>query len=100
MARKTQMPALFEQLLRWTGRNSRRNLPFVVVVVLVSCLAYLLVSSAERKAPPAPAAGPGGYLLFFWNVENLFDDRDDARRPDDEPFDDWFSRDRGALEAK
>src|SRR5262249_48351984 len=47
------------------------------------------------------ATAPEGYLLCFWNVENLFDDRNDGRTgPGDKEYDNWFARDPKALELK
>jgi endonuclease/exonuclease/phosphatase family metal-dependent hydrolase len=49
--------------------------------------------------PPGPA--PDGYLLCFWNVENLFDDRDDGRRgPGDRTYDPWFAHNPEILNLK
>jgi endonuclease/exonuclease/phosphatase family metal-dependent hydrolase len=49
---------------------------------------------------PAPAEA-GDYLLCFWNVENLFDDRDDGRtQRGDKEFDQWYSRDPAVLHEK
>lgn len=57
-----------------------------------------------RDAPPTPPgqpAGPGRYQLCFWNVENLFDDRNDKRTgPGDREYDEWYANDPRALEAK
>ncbi len=44
---------------------------------------------------PAPVAfPPGSRTVEFcvWNMENLFDDRDDKRRTVDEEYDNWFAR--------
>src|SRR5205085_4433409 len=49
----------------------------------------------DTATPPAAAGDPGQpgeYLFCFWNVENLFDDRDDKRLQIDEPYDNWFAR--------
>ncbi len=42
--------------------------------------------------PPAATFPPGAksVVLCLWNMENLFDDRDDKRRPVDEEYDNWF----------
>jgi len=54
-------------------------------------------SAPEALKPPPPPA-EGGYLLVFWNVENLFDDRDDPKNYD--PLDAWFASDPEALASK
>jgi endonuclease/exonuclease/phosphatase family metal-dependent hydrolase len=56
----------------------------------------------DRQPPDGTTpAGPGEYLLCFWNVENLFDDSDDGRKGQGDPqYDGWFGRDREALDKK
>ncbi|CAN5598763.1 endonuclease/exonuclease/phosphatase family protein [soil metagenome] len=41
--------------------------------------------------PAAPVAGEQDIFFCFWNVENLFDDKDDLRNSTDEPFDNAFA---------
>src|ERR1700722_14379956 len=45
--------------------------------------------------PPAAAFPPGSKSVVFcvWNMENLFDDKDDHRLHVDEEFDRWFAHD-------
>src|SRR5579872_5150915 len=45
--------------------------------------------------PPAAAFPPGSKNIVFcvWNMENLFDDRDDHRTHADEEYDKWFASD-------
>jgi hypothetical protein len=52
--------------------------------------------------PPAAAFPPGSKDVVFcaWNLENLFDDRDDRRNSTDEPYDNWFARDGATRDAK
>ena len=52
--------------------------------------------------PPAAAFPPGSKSVVFcvWNMENLFDDKEDHRpRPDGE-YDDWFARDAETRKLK
>lgn len=50
---------------------------------------------------PVSDPGSGQYLFCFWNVENLFDDRDDGRQTKaDKPYDQWFAYDHAALRQK
>lgn len=77
----------------------RRWLAALAGLALAAGLGLGLFGCQEHAACPAPACG--GYLLCFWNVENLFDDCDDARTfSADTPYDDWFSRDAAALQLK
>jgi endonuclease/exonuclease/phosphatase family metal-dependent hydrolase len=55
-------------------------------------------SEGPSSAPGAP--GPKTVVLCVWNVENLFDDRDDRRRSPDEEFDSWFVNDSQARTRK
>lgn len=77
--------------------------PALVLLIVVAALIWLLRAREGPAQAPAPAPRqPGpvaeapaprtaeGYLFCTWNVENLFDDRDDpASRDEDE---DWFGR--------
>jgi endonuclease/exonuclease/phosphatase family metal-dependent hydrolase len=68
------------------------------------CWLLLLVPIAgceSRTAATAAPTQPGRYLFCFWNVENLFDDRDDDRtQTADREFDRWFANDPEALRLK
>ncbi len=59
-------------------------------------------SELVNVPPPAAAFPPASkdVVLCLWNMENLFDDRDDRRNSTDEPFDNWFARDAATREAK
>jgi endonuclease/exonuclease/phosphatase family metal-dependent hydrolase len=48
----------------------------------------------ENVPPPAAVFPPGSRDILFcvWNMENLFDDREDHRRHPDEDYDEWFAR--------
>jgi endonuclease/exonuclease/phosphatase family metal-dependent hydrolase len=55
----------------------------------------------EEAAPPPPNADGSSNVFFcFWNVENLFDDQDDKRRPVDEEFDNPFAADAKLRQEK
>ena len=59
--------------------------------------------SREGGPPVVDHPGPGNvgnYLFCFWNVENLFDDRDDHRGRIDEEYDNAFARDDGLRKLK
>jgi endonuclease/exonuclease/phosphatase family metal-dependent hydrolase len=71
-----------------------------VYLALLACFALAVVGCTPRTES-APAQGAAdGYLLCFWNVENLFDDRDDGRTGADREYDQWFARDSAALQLK
>ncbi len=46
------------------------------------------------------ADGENEFLFCFWNVENLFDDKDDKRRDVDEKYDDPFAENKALRELK
>jgi endonuclease/exonuclease/phosphatase family metal-dependent hydrolase len=75
-------------------------------VGLVAVAIFLIVHwSRSRAAPSAPSSAPTSLgaktvVLCTWNLENLFDDRDDRRRFPDEEFDDWFVKDPAARLTK
>jgi hypothetical protein len=85
-----------------------RALPVAVALLILALILWWFQrgpehSPAERPLPPPPAAGsdqPGEYLFCFWNVENLFDDREDRRPPKDRPYDEWFAHDAAARTLK
>jgi endonuclease/exonuclease/phosphatase family metal-dependent hydrolase len=75
-----------------------RHLRFLAVGILTlaatSCLAP--AEPTERETGAAK-----GYLLCFWNVENLFDDHLDNRpNKADQEYDRWFAHDPHALQLK
>ncbi|HVK07675.1 MAG TPA: endonuclease/exonuclease/phosphatase family protein, partial [Gemmataceae bacterium] len=67
------------------------------IVVVVLLVAYLF-KDRPNTSTAAGSAPPGTYLLCSWNVENFFDDRDDANIRDDS--DDWFGTDPAAFRQK
>ena len=75
----------------------RRAIIIGLVVMVVLGVVYVV-----RHWPSEPAASgsaPPGTLLFCaWNVENFYDDRDDANIRDDS--DDWFGNDPAAFGEK
>jgi endonuclease/exonuclease/phosphatase family metal-dependent hydrolase len=63
-------------------------------------LALTLAGCAPRSESAPIQGSTDGYLLCFWNVENLFDDRDDGRTGADREYDPWFARDPAVLQLK
>lgn len=68
--------------------------------VFLATLAWPFDPASEASAAAQAQAKSGSYLFCFWNVENLFDDRNDKRGKADEPYDNWFARDKKALDLK
>lgn len=74
----------------------------IMVAVFVVGLGVLIVVRPPAVFGPEPtpetaaatglnADGSGTFFFAFWNVENLFDDKDDKRRAVDEEFDNPFA---------
>jgi endonuclease/exonuclease/phosphatase family metal-dependent hydrolase len=77
--------------------HSRRLLLFVAPILSL----YLVVGCCDANPPVGNANGSPGYLLCFWNVENLFDDQENERlQAPDREYDQWFARDPAALQLK
>ncbi len=107
MRRRNAPDELTRVLLRLIA-DPQRSWPFALALLLVLAFLWWVQHTPQPPAPepdlpppPVAEAGqPGDYLFCFWNVENLFDDRDDRRRSADEPYDNWFARDAAARTLK
>jgi endonuclease/exonuclease/phosphatase family metal-dependent hydrolase len=75
-----------------------------LLLLLVPLLS--VVAGGCRPVPEAGAVSPENaarsYLFCFWNVENLFDDREDPRLDNkaDKEFDRWFAEDVAIRKLK
>ncbi len=71
-------------------KRSRRAL-LASLLLPALLLAALHLGCTQAPQTDTGAAGDG-YLFCFWNVENLFDDRNDGRSaPGDKEFDGWLA---------
>src|SRR5262245_41463646 len=69
------------------------KLPLGAKAAIIGLLlvAGITIYVLNRPKPPESVTVPEGTVSFcFWNMENLFDDVDDKRRPVDEEYDAWF----------
>lgn len=79
---------------------------FLLMVVLATVGFWLIFRPAAprgpmpppRPRPPAVEVPVESVLFCTWNVENLFDDRDDPRSHDED--EDWFGRSPDAVRQK
>src|SRR5262245_47102393 len=79
---------------------SRRPLPPSLVIPVILLL-ILVPIVCNRSRVPVETAAPGTYQLCFWNVEDLFDDReDDEPNKADREYDRFFAKDPSALRLK
>jgi hypothetical protein len=80
----------------------RTRVALVVAVAVIALVIYLAVRLSGPRPPSAEIPGGSDAIVFcFWNMENLFDDRDDDwSHPADKEFDDWMVADPAAREAK
>jgi endonuclease/exonuclease/phosphatase family metal-dependent hydrolase len=69
---------------------------------LFGILLLLTLGTLLTKAPAAGINpdGTGTFSFVFWNVENLFDDKDDNRREVDEEYDNGFAKDAKLRQEK
>ncbi len=104
-------PASADQTLRTAQAlwGAMRKLPpglrvgLVAVAVVGLAIWYFATRPTPTPEAPPPATNPDGSAnIFFclWNVENLFDDQDDKRRPVDEEFDNPFAADANLRQEK
>jgi len=88
--------------------NSLRRLASFLALVLLAALLLLPLGcgnggsgkgrNGEEKTPEQPA---DGYLFCFWNVENLFDDKEDGyKRQPDKDYDEEFAKTEGLFDEK
>src|SRR5581483_5035723 len=87
-----------------SGRRSAMPKPLRLSAALLTALAALApVACFNRAELPESTASANAeqYLFCFWNVENLFDDRDDGRTgPGDREYDHWFAEHPELLQEK
>jgi predicted extracellular nuclease len=74
----------------------------VVVLAVVGVGVLLFVQKKDEAAAKQATvtAGENEFLFCFWNVENLFDDKDDKRNSIDEEYDNPFAENKGLRELK
>lgn len=72
-----------------------------VFLALALCPAWLGCARLPAEQEASTAAVADDVFFCFWNVENLFDDRRDARLADaDREFDAWFADNPAILKQK
>ena len=79
-----------------------QKLRIVALTLLAPLLGLAAVLGGCRPVErPEADAKPDSYLFCFWNVENLFDDKDNNRKgPGDREYDPWFANDPKIRELK
>jgi len=79
------------------GRHT--SWPVLAMIALV-LLIVLVTTPRQDGVGRSPVIQPGGegYLVCFWNVENLCDDTNDFKNTD--PIEDWFAANPRALALK
>jgi len=102
MAKNSNSGQLVQQLLAGFAQLPMKAKIAVGVLALAACgllfalsRTYMLPRSPNEHTPDPtqPTEFPAGaktIVLCLWNMENLFDDKDDKRRSIDEPYDAWF----------
>lgn len=101
MRRNRNQQAAEAALRVFLGLPTGAKIAVVAVALVVGGIALAVYA---RRVEPAPATSapvaPGTVAFMFWNVENLFDDRDDRRNSTDDPYDNWFAEDAAARKLK
>jgi endonuclease/exonuclease/phosphatase family metal-dependent hydrolase len=107
--RQSDTKALASAIRRFAA-DPARNWPVGLALLAVMLVVWWATRPTFDVAPPAggdaqavglPGDGsPAEYLFCFWNVENLFDDREDQRLAVDRPYDTWFAHDAAARTLK
>ncbi|HYH64266.1 MAG TPA: endonuclease/exonuclease/phosphatase family protein [Urbifossiella sp.] len=102
MSRNRNQQAAAAAARFFMGLPTGGKVAVVAVALVVGAVALAIYArKVEPGAPPASApVAPGTVAFMFWNVENLFDDRDDRRNSIDDPYDDWFAEDAAARKLK
>lgn len=72
----------------------------LIVMGLIVGLVYLTSAYHISAKQPVAIEGENEFLFCFWNVENLFDDKDDKRNTIDEPYDNAFAENQKLRELK
>jgi endonuclease/exonuclease/phosphatase family metal-dependent hydrolase len=107
MAKDSERNAQVQQLLAvFMQLPWKVKIGVVVLLVVAGGVWFYLSTRAApqaHQAPPPPADDPSGartVVLCHWNMENLFDDKDDKRRHPDAEYDSWFAHDAEARTLK
>jgi endonuclease/exonuclease/phosphatase family metal-dependent hydrolase len=83
-----------------------RSIRFFAAAVFSLATAWMLAGctiSVDKPADPGAeeTARTAEYLFCHWNVENFFDDKLDKRsQKADQEYDEWFAKDKDALNLK
>jgi len=72
----------------------------IFAFMLLLGIAFPSANEARAQAAQPVARQAEEYLFCFWNLENLFDDKDDKRNNIDESYDDPFARDAKLRDLK
>lgn len=101
MARSSSQP-LVAALLGLFAKLPDRAKLLVVAAVVLGAGALFLLTRAGGPAVSAQGSNPdkGEVLFCWWNVENLFDDKNDKRGMIDEEFDNPFADDAKLRDLK
>jgi endonuclease/exonuclease/phosphatase family metal-dependent hydrolase len=94
--------AVFNSLMQ---RLPMKTLVGLAVVLAAGVVAYFAATKLRNPAPqagttPASSTEDGTVFFCWWNVENLFDDKDDKRNSIDEEYDNPFAKDEKLRNLK
>jgi endonuclease/exonuclease/phosphatase family metal-dependent hydrolase len=80
---------------------TRRIRTFALTLLVPLLGLAVVLPGCKQTNGEALKPNRAGYLFCLWNVENLFDDKDDHRRnAGDKDYDPWFANDPDILKLK
>ena len=102
MPRKSPASLAVTALLAQFGRLPTRAKIVVAGVVLLGAGMFFLLARPGSPQVSAQGSNPanGDVLFCWWNVENLFDDKDDKRNSIDDEYDDGFALNQKLRDLK
>jgi len=102
VSRNRNQQAALAALRVFLGLPTGAKIAVVAVARVVGGIALAVYARRVEPTPEPPSTPvpPGTVAFMFWNVENLFDDRDDRRNSTDDPYDNWFAEDAAARKLK
>ena len=108
MSRLAGAQRLIRLLITMFVRRRSRNWTGLIATAIVGGTVLLVINCQRQSDTPSDqenggqeaSSGVRTVVFCHWNMENLFDDRDDKRRQPDEDYDAWFVADVDARTRK
>lgn len=98
MARRDQQSQIIQMILQQLLKLPKGVLIALVLLGGIGFFIFTQGGAEQRKRNPAMKGEAGTYLFCSWNVENFYDDQDDAKNSDD--LEDWFGNNPAMFQKK